>query len=129
MSTPILDAVQAILADDTISFAEKRRLVRIARARGMRDAISAAGPLPLDWSFVRNTVTWGVTLTELQWNQGDVFLWLTVTRNGKAIAINNPVIVRNPPCQTATVASGVVVPTYDPVTAIRQVVASSLRGG
>jgi hypothetical protein len=122
--TPILDSVNAILADGSLSSDEKSRQIKIAKATGLHDALLAFAALPHVWSFSKSGITYTVTLSGASVVGIDLVLILAVTKAGVVLRINNPIVLRNAPCQVLAAATK----TYDPVTAVRAVLADAVIG-
>lgn len=124
-ATPILDAITAILADGTLSVDEQSLKIKQTKAQGLYDALVAFGAFPQQWGFSKSGITYTVTIVTASVVGYDLSITLAATKNGTNLRINNPVVLRNAPCQVA----GGGVKTYDPVNAVRSVLGSVVSGG
>lgn len=126
----IVDQINAIVADQTISAQERSRIIGALRSGHLAEKISE---IPLPRVFVRGQFT--VVLTRLELHGIALYTWLYVTRAGKEIKLSYPIIIVRPPLLVADPLGTIVLGTppnqqayrLDPVEAYVNVIASVIK--
>lgn len=99
----VIDQIQDILDDGTITPEERKRVIGRLRAFYMKVAVE---DLPLPRVFIRGQFT--VVLTKLEQHGISLHVWLYVTRRAQEIKINYPIIIVRPPLLVSDPAGDII---------------------
>lgn len=109
----ILDTVDAIAADPTLTPTQKAQNIASAKAVAWRSAIMGVGVMPQTWTFTERGATWEVTITEVRVDGATIVLEGKSTRNGAPWVVKGeapiwPIMISNPPTLMPDAAGAVV---------------------
>lgn len=99
----ILNEIEQIYADQTLTQQEKDDLAATKKADAWRQAILGDGVFPQSWGFTNGGDEWVVTLTKITMGIASISLEGSCTKNGEPVLIYRdgttiwPINIVNPP--------------------------------